>query len=982
MSGRPFTRFAACVLVFVFVGAALSRGAARAQDAAAEGEKELRRRPVVETHADRIPKTKTGGNVLIRNATVLTVSRGTLPGTSVLVRGGKIAAIGADLLPDAGMAVIDGTGLYLSPGIVDCHAHVAVDGGLNEGAVSISAEVRVRDVVTPDDLAVYQALSGGCTAANVLHGSANVIGGQNATVKMKYRGTIDEMLFPGAPKGIKFALGENPKRSNGDGNTDRYPGSRLGVEAALRRAFTRARDYIAEWEEYGRRAASDPSALAPRRDVRLETLAGILKGDILVHSHCYRADEILMLLRVAEEFGFRVATLQHVLEGYKVAHEIAAHGAGASTFSDFWSYKMEAFDAIPYNAALMTRAGVNVSINSDSNSVMRWLNYEAAKTMKYGDLTEEEALKLVTLNPAWQLGIDSRVGSIDVGKDADLVLWRNHPLSITSHAMFTLVDGEVMFERDPARDEPAPRGGLPAPSVASGAPQEGGHLKPIGSIGGALADAAGEAVGAPDAPAWKPLEPAAPVRVAPANPSEDVVAILGGDVYPVSRGPIRGGTVLLRNGRIEAAGARDEVVVPAGARVVDAAGLRVYPGLIDAFGEVGLTEIGSVGGTLDTRELGDFNPNLKAEIAINPSSSHIAVTRVNGVAAAVTVPKGGVIAGQAGLVQLDGWTWEEMTLRSGIALQVNFPRGGPGGGRRGGRGGRGGAPDPEAARKAREKRLEELSGYVDRAKRYHGLKADAARLGAPAPELDLRLEAMAPFLSGERPVLFEVDSPEDIKSAVEFAEKHALRPVIVGGTEAWKVAEFLAAKEVPVVVGPILPMTFGRLPRDEHDPYDAHFTNPARLHDAGVRIAFRSNDSANARNLPYQAGVSISFGLDPDAALRAVTLGTAEILGVAGDLGSLDAGKIANVVVTDGDILELKTRVRGLFIAGREVPLESRHTRFYEQYKDRPVPAYLRPRLEETLSSAAAGRRAGEVPAKRSEPAEAAPAGAGSGSRR
>jgi len=427
----------------------------------------------------------------------------------------------------------------------------------------------------------------------------------------------------------------------------------------------------------------------------------------------------------------------------------------------------------------------------------------------------------------------------------------------------------------------------------------------------------------------------------------------------VSRPPIPGGTVLLRGGRIEAVGATGEVAIPPGARIVDASGLRVWPGMIDASSQIGLAEIGSVAGTQDTRELGEFNPELRAEIAVNPSSSHIEVTRVNGIAAAVTVPRGGVIAGQAALVQLDGWTWEEMTLSSGLALELNFPRSSGGFGRRGFRRGN---TDPEAARRARESRLDGLKAFVARAKRYHELKRDAASHGFEPPELDRRLEAMAPYLAGERPVIVEVDGAEDIKAAVTFAEENGLRPIVAGANEAWKVAEFLAAKDVPVLVGPILAMSFGRMPRDEHDPYDSVFSNPARLHEAGVRFAFRSNDSATSRNLPYHAGVAIAYGLDPDAALRAVTLDAAEILGVDADLGSLDPGKVANVVLTDGDLLELRTHVRGLFIAGREVPLDSRHTRFYEQYRARPVPAHLEPKIEETISATSAGRKVGEIP--------------------
>jgi imidazolonepropionase-like amidohydrolase len=285
----------------------------------------------------------------------------------------------------------------------------------------------------------------------VLHGSANAIGGQNAVLKLKLGKPADEWLVADAPQGIKFALGENPKRSNNQGITPgvprRYPATRMGVEETIRDAFTRAKDYMREWQEYESKKASDKNAIAPRRDLMLDALAEILQGKRFIHSHCYRNDEIVMLLNLGDELGFHVQTLQHVLEGYKVANEIAAHKTYASTFADFWGYKMEAYDAIPYNAALMHERGVNVSVNSDSDERARRLYLEAAKCMKYGGMSEEEALRTVTLNSAIQLGIDKRTGSIDVGKDADIVIFNQHPFSVYTMPEMTIIEGEVYFDR-------------------------------------------------------------------------------------------------------------------------------------------------------------------------------------------------------------------------------------------------------------------------------------------------------------------------------------------------------------------------------------------------------------------------------------------------------------------------------------------------------------------------------------------------------
>ena len=392
--------------------------------------------------------------ILIQNATILTISHGNIEHGSILIRDGKIAALGTDVKAPSDATVIDANGQFVMPGIVDCHSHIAVDGSVNEGAPAVSSMARIPDVLNPDDVDIYRDLAGGVTAANILHGSANPIGGQTVVIKLRWGKPANALPFEGALPGIKFALGENPKRSNfgpPPGVPQRYPATRMGVEEVIRQAFTEAREYKKQWDDYTqRKAAGEQNLMPPRRNEALEPLVEVMEGKRYVHSHCYRADEILMLLRVAKEFGFKVRTFQHVLEGYKVADEIAASGAGGSTFSDWWAYKMEAFDAIPYNAALMTDRGVVVSINSDDAEEATHLNQEAAKSMKFGGLSANDALKMVTLNPAIQLGIENRVGSIDVGKDADLVIYDRDPLSVYAVPQKTLIDGQVYFDR--ARD--------------------------------------------------------------------------------------------------------------------------------------------------------------------------------------------------------------------------------------------------------------------------------------------------------------------------------------------------------------------------------------------------------------------------------------------------------------------------------------------------------------------------------------------------
>jgi imidazolonepropionase-like amidohydrolase len=387
--------------------------------------------------------------IVIQNATILTVSHGTIEHGSILIKDGKIAEVGQSVKAPKDAQVIDAAGQFVIPGIIDCHSHIAAE-SINEGSVSVSSMVNMAEILNPEDIDIYRDLAGGVTAANILHGSANAIGGQTLVIKLRWGQPAAKLPFEGALPGIKFALGENPKRSNFSipGQPKRYPATRMGVEETIRGAFSEARDYKKAWDDHNKRsAAGEKNLIPPRRDLRLEPLVEVLEGKRYVHSHCYREDEILMLLRVAKEFGFKVRTFQHVLEGYKVADELAAAGVGASTFSDWWAYKVEAYDAIPYNAALMTRRGVIVSINSDDAEEATHLNQEAAKSMKYGGLSHDEALKMVTLNPAMQLGIDKRAGTIDVGKDADLAIYNRDPLSGYAVVQKTLIDGRVYFDR-------------------------------------------------------------------------------------------------------------------------------------------------------------------------------------------------------------------------------------------------------------------------------------------------------------------------------------------------------------------------------------------------------------------------------------------------------------------------------------------------------------------------------------------------------
>jgi imidazolonepropionase-like amidohydrolase len=384
-------------------------------------------------------------DILIKNATVWTSEKdGVLQNTDVLVKNGKIAAIGKDLKSEAAI-VIDGTGKHLTPGIIDEHSHIATV-SINEGGQSVTSEVRIGDNLNPEDINIYRQLSGGVTTSHILHGSANTIGGQTQLIKLRWGVNDTALKFAGADPFIKFALGENVKNTRSINNV-RFPDTRMGVEEVLADAFNRARDYEKAMKAYNNRPKNS-KMLPVRRDLELDALVEILNKKRFITCHSYVQSEITAAMRVAEKYGFRFNTFTHILEGYKVADKMKAHGANASTFSDWWNYKMEVIDAIPQNADIMQKVGLNVAINSDDPEMARRLNQEAAKSIKYGDMTEEEALKMVTINPAKMLHVQDKVGSIKVGKDADLVLWNNDPLSIYAIAQKTIVDGIVYFDRE------------------------------------------------------------------------------------------------------------------------------------------------------------------------------------------------------------------------------------------------------------------------------------------------------------------------------------------------------------------------------------------------------------------------------------------------------------------------------------------------------------------------------------------------------
>ncbi len=825
-----------------------------------------------EIEEDRRPSFQTQGNFAIRNTTVLTVTRGTLPEATLIIQNGKITALGQSLVVPEGMKVIDGRRMYVMPGIIDSHSHFSIYGGINEASLSVVPEVRVADVVDGSDISIYRGLAGGVTSARLLHGSANPIGGQDAVIKLRWGKPAHELVIQNGPRGVKFALGENPKRSS-----TRFPDSRMGVESSIRRAFDEARVYHQNWKQYLEAHRQDNKRLEPRRDFRLEALVQILEGKMLVHSHCYRADEILMLLNLAESYGIKIQSLQHVLEGYKVAAEIAQHGASCSTFSDWWAYKIEAYDAIPFNAALMTRAGVRVSMKSDSDELMRHLYQEAAKTIKYGNLTIEEALATITINPARQLGLDSQIGSIEVGKDADLAVFNGHPLNGYSRCIMTFVDGELYFE-DEREDH---NNGYPSPLVSTVIRNR---------------------------------------NIAVPRSEENRYILTHARIVPVVGEVIDQGRVLIESGKITAIGDND-MPIPSGATPLNLGGLSVYPGMINASGTLGLIEIDSVGETSDFQERGVYNADLRASSAIHPDSERIPVSRSNGILTVLTQPHGNTIAGQSVLMNLRGWIPQEMAMVDPCALHINFPSGSYGD-----------ETERESARKAIEELKEQFQFALFYAEYPDSILAGKA-VSHSVPHGHFR--SLLPYARGEHPVIIHADRHGDILSAIQFAEELNLKWILGGARDAWKCVDHLKEHRVSVLLGPTMV-----LPAGDHVPFDAPYRTAALLHDSDVPFAITANRSSplsatGARNLPFEAAMAVAYGLSPLEGLKAVTLYPAQILGVDDRLGSIEVGKIANLVICEGDLLQPTTEVKLLFVTGRPVDVENRHKRLFERYQRR-----------------------------------------------
>ena len=887
------------------------------------------------------------GSMLIQNIdTIWTAAGQVLTGADILIRDGIIREIGVGISAPGGVEIIDGSGLNAIPGIVDEHSHIAM-AATNEFTAPIVAEVRVIDALRPDDFGVYRALSGGITTARIMHGSSNPIGGQSAVIKTRWgMENTNDLLIPGAPRFVKFALGENVTRKGGGFSNDaRFPHSRQGVETVYRQAFTLAQEYRDTWAAY----EANPGAfqVPPRRDIRTEALVDIMEGKIRVHAHSYRSDEILMLMRVAEEFGFRIDVFTHVLEGYKVATEMAEHGAAGSTFTDWWQYKREAFEAIPFNAAIMQEHGVLTGINTDITWLQSFMISEIAKPVKYGGVSNEDAIRMFTINPARMMHIDDKVGSLEVGKQGDVVLMNGSPFDNFTRVEKTIVDGIVYYDLSaeaetrgeriitqddmispaisPPSSQPDPAGmGATASSrqglaiAARDATDEMLIAMPEGLE--AMTASAGDVIGTPAASA-----PRGPVAV-----QEETIALIGATVHTVSGADISNGVVVIQGENILAVGTAAQVNIPSVARRIDVSGQHIYPGMIDAVSPLGLLEFGQVGQATDLQEVGRYNPHVRAIAAVQPNYPDMKVARMSGITAAGVAQTTGIIQGTMGIVALnDQDTYERVAIQENGPLLVSLPVSGNG--------------DGDAEPALGGTRMEELVAVFDRAMAY---MAEPSVADDPTRRFEpnvwggdrVFLESMQPALRGDVPILFRASSDWEIRHVILFAEKYPdIDAVVVGGLEAWKVGTELAAADIPVVLN--IGAAFRPTP-DRDESITASYRNAGRLVAAGVKVGFASDQGGggdgHSRNLPYMAAWSVAFGLPEAAAVRAVTLSNAEILGMGDRMGSIEVGKRADLIITDGSPLQLLTNINHMFVGGVAVdPMNNRHVELYEQFRGR-----------------------------------------------
>jgi imidazolonepropionase-like amidohydrolase len=820
--------------------------------------------------------------IAFRGARLLPVNGPPIDDGVLVIRDGKIVAVGpkGTPIPD-GATIRDVAGTVIIPGLVDTHSHIGIyprpgvpahsDG--NEMSGPVQGGLRALDAVWPDDPGIRMATAGGVTTANIMPGSGNVIGG--ATIYVKLRGrTIDEMRIKDGEVlgGLKMANGENPK---GYGRKGQAPVTRMKVAALQREAFQKARDYQAKWTKFrSAKEGGDTKATPPEADLNLDQLVEVLERKRTVHFHTHRADDIMTAMRLSEEFGFELV-LQHCTEGYRVADEIAKRKMPASlTLVDSPGGKFETAGLLEENAAILEKAGVSVAINTDDFiTESRFLLRTGAIAVR-GGMSEASALKALTLAPAAMMHLQKRVGSLEVGKDADFAVLSGPPFSTYTQVLETFIDGKLVFERK--ADWPYQAGGFTVADKAR-LPKSPEPLKAL------------PAVKMPDAFS---LEIAGP------KPAQDGrIAIIAGRIHTVSGAPITNGAIIIENGRIVAVYGEGQwnATTVKGARLIRVA--EVTPGLIDAHSCVGLAGAFNVSADQDQDEASDPNQaDLRALDGFNPDEPLLEFLRQNGVTVIHAMPgRVNVIAGQSGVFRTAGHTAPAMTLKFPAGLLVNL----------------GETPKSTYSGKAPLTRM-----AVANLIRTAFAQARDAKPDEKKPR-NAKVDALQPFLRGELPVYFSAHRADDILTGLRLADEFKLKPVLDLATEGYLIADRVIEAKAPVVVHPTMQRAGGSM-----ETLNSQVTNAAALADRGVAVAIGTGFESyvpKSRMLRYEAAVAAANGLGRERALRAVTLDAAKLLGIADRFGSIEVGKVADLVLYDGDPLEHATHVTYTLIDGRIV---------------------------------------------------------------
>ncbi|WP_224370323.1 amidohydrolase family protein [Hyalangium versicolor] len=849
--------------------------------------------------------------VVIRHATVMPASGPSIEDGAVAFVDGKLLAVGknAEVATPPGAEEIDGTGLFVTPGIIDAHSHLGVystpasfsnDDG-NEYTSPVTAEVDAEHGFWPQDPGLRRAASGGITSLLVLPGSSNLIGGRGFPVKLHFGRTAVEMRFPGAKDALKMACGENPRRTYGV-ERKTAPLTRMGNVAGYRQAFAQARDYLNKLEDWQRKHSkkADEAGPPPARDLKLETLAEVLRGNILVQNHCYRADEMAVMLQVAEENGFTVRAFHHALEAYKLRDLLAEKHVAVATWADWWGFKLEAWDGIPENAGLISQAGGRSVIHSDSAYGIQRLNQEAGKAMWRAresgiPIPEEEALRWVTVNAAWVMGVDDKTGSLEPGKMADVVLWKGHPLSVYARAWRVWADGVVTYDAatgpvDASDFEVGERAATSARLVAP--PAAAPSLQDLGLT--ARCDALKD----------RSCAELLPVGAEACTAFQGVTVFTGTDW-------MKDASVVVEGGKVTRVQSGAQGALPAGCRTVEGRGRLLTPGFMEPFSGLGLTEVLMEDSTTDYGPRGDADARepiraaQRAVDSINPASVLYPVARQGGVTASAAVPAGGLVSGQSAWVATDG-----TVRRSLLALHINL-----------------GLAGRNALSSSRSEVLERLRELLFDAREYGRRKADFEQNRMrPVTASRLDLESLQDVLSGKLPVVVYASRASDMLAALALAREYGLKLIIAGGDEAWRVAQELAAAKVPVILQPTQ-----NLPKD----FDALSSRPdcaVLLRAAGVRVLFSTlGEPHQVRTLPQEVGNAVSWGLPHTEALQAITSSVADTFGVEG--GRIAPGAVADLVLWNGDPLESSSRVLGMWLAGKQVPLVSRQQALFEKYR-------------------------------------------------